>query len=177
MTTESFVEGWSKPIGAHLYHYFKSEQATLCSSWRGWKLVNIEHPDILISEGEIVPPPGPCISCTRKLEQLLVQAQPEPDPIWFPDAPGFTFFPSRGSTRLEMECQHQHGLLYVTEGAEMNWVCSSRRRPAHSLAGFFRELGELDDNRVQEAMQRWGLCFRQLPLAEQPAEEEDVETT
>ena len=80
-----------------------------------------------------------------------------------PDGPGFTVYPGRGQVRIELECQHQHGLVYVTEGAEMNWVCSNRRRPAHSLAGFFKELTELKDARVRELMQRWGLYFRPLP--------------
>lgn len=81
--------------------------------------------------------------------------------------------PSKGVTRMELECQHQHGLLYVVEGAENNWVCSHLRRPAHSLAGFFRELVGLDESRVKAIMQRWGLYYRSLPLAE----EEDTQVT
>lgn len=80
----------------------------------------------------------------------------------------------RGSTRIELECQHQHGLLYVVEGAEMNWVCSNRRRPVHSLSGFFKEL---TDARVRELMQRWGLYFRPLPLADQEDEGEEPADT
>jgi hypothetical protein len=83
----------------------------------------------------------------------------------------------RGSTRIELECQHQHGLLYVVEGAEMNWVCSNLGRPVHSLAGFFKELTELKDARVRELMQRWGLYFRPLPLVEGNDAEEAGGTT
>ena len=83
--------------------------------------------------------------------------------------------PSKGVTRMELECQHQHGLLYVVEGAENNWVCSHLRRPAHSMAGFFRELVALDENRVKAIMQRWGLYFRSLPLAEE--EDSQVEAS
>ena len=39
------------------------------------------------------------------------------------------------------------------------------------MAGFFRELMALDDPRVQEVMQRWGLYFRDRPLAS--SEDED----
>ena len=80
---------------------------------------------------------------------------------------GFTLHRGRGATRLEMECKHQHALLYVTEGADQNWVCSLQHRPAHSLAGFFQELVALDDSRVTALMQRWGLYYRVLPLTDE----------
>ena len=60
-----------------------------------------------------------------------------------------------GSRRVELECEHQNGLVYVVR-AEKNWVCSDDLLHVHSLAGFFRELGELEDPRVREVMQRWG---------------------
>lgn len=72
-----------------------------------------------------------------------------------------------GSTRLKLECRHQHGLIYVVDGAEMNWVCSRLRRPGHALAGFFGELMNLDESRIKALMQRWGLYYRSLPLAEE----------
>lgn len=75
-----------------------------------------------------------------------------------------------GNTRVEMRCEHQAGLLYVVHEAVMNWVCSQELKPAHSLAGFFRELQELDDHRMHALMQRWGLYFRVLPL--EPAEKD-----
>jgi hypothetical protein len=36
---------------------------------------------------------------------------------------------------------------------------------AHALSGFFKELTALGDQRVKEVMQRWGLYFRERPLA------------
>ena len=69
-----------------------------------------------------------------------------------------------GSARVEMECEHQNGLLYVAP-AESNWVCSPDLMHAHAMAGFFRELAELEDDRVYELMQRWGLYYRPRPLA------------
>lgn len=71
-----------------------------------------------------------------------------------------------GSKRVELECEHQNGLVYVVR-AENNWVCSDDLLHAHSLAGFFRELGELDSPAVKEVMQRWGVYFRPRPLSEQ----------
>lgn len=79
---------------------------------------------------------------------------------------GISFKPSEGQVRVTLECPHQHGRLYIVEGAEMNWVCSASRRPAHSLAGFFGELVDLEDPRIKALLQRWGLYYRRLPLAE-----------
>jgi len=73
-----------------------------------------------------------------------------------------------GTTILEMECEHQHGQLQVV-GAEMNWECSRYRRPAHALAGFFRELAGLQEDRVLALMQRWGVYFRDLGEGSQDA--------
>jgi hypothetical protein len=167
MTTEAqpITQGWDRPRRAGRYHYFVGAQFTSCGV-RTWRIG--PNPT---SDGAAIPPPGPCQSCLRSLAKRAAQRpQPEPAPLWMPDAPGFTIHPGRGQVRIELECQHQHGLVYVTEGAEMNWVCSNRRRPAHSLAGFFKELTQLKDARVRELMQRWGLYFRPLPLAE-PADE------
>lgn len=77
-----------------------------------------------------------------------------------------------GQWILTFQCQHQAGRLYVVEGAEANWVCSSQARPSHSLAGFLKELDQLNDPRITALMRRWGLYFRQLPL---PAEQEPVQ--
>ena len=69
-----------------------------------------------------------------------------------------------GGKRVELECEHQNGLLYVVP-AESSWVCGEDLMHAHALAGFFRELSELEDERVYELMQRWGLYYRPRPLA------------
>lgn len=71
-----------------------------------------------------------------------------------------------GGKRIEMECEHQNGLLYVVP-SESSWVCSEELLPAHALAGFFRELMELDDPRVKDIMQRWGVYYRPRALASQ----------
>ena len=76
---------------------------------------------------------------------------------------GLKTTPSDGMTRLELECTHQHRMIYVTEGAERNWVCSRLLRPAHSLAGFFGEIEDLHDPRIRQIMQRWGIYSRPLP--------------
>ena len=69
----------------------------------------------------------------------------------------------QGMTRLQVSCMHQSGLLYVVP-AEKSWVCSQEHMPAHAIAGFLKELMDLEDSRVAELMQRWGIYFRQLPL-------------
>ena len=65
--------------------------------------------------------------------------------------------------RVQVSCQHQSGLIYVVPG-ERSWVCSDELRPAHALAGFFREMIALDDPRVANLMQQWGIYYRSLPL-------------
>ncbi len=79
---------------------------------------------------------------------------------------GLTIKPGEEMTRIQVTCPHQSGLLYVVP-AERSWVCTAEQLPAHALAGFFRELVELKDTRVQELMQSWGIYYRQLPLEEE----------
>lgn len=76
---------------------------------------------------------------------------------------GITITPSENMTRIQVTCEHQSGLIYVVP-AERSWVCTPQRMPAHALAGFFRELVNLKDDRVAALMQDWGLYYRQLPL-------------
>lgn len=65
--------------------------------------------------------------------------------------------------RVRVSCTHQSGLIYAVPG-DRSWVCSDELRPAHALAGFFRELIALDDPRVAALMQQWGIYYRSLPL-------------
>ena len=71
-----------------------------------------------------------------------------------------------GGKRIELQCKHRNGLLYVVP-SEASWVCSQDVLHAHALAGFFKELADLDEGRVKDIMQRWGLYFRERPLARQ----------
>ena len=77
---------------------------------------------------------------------------------------GLTIKPGEEMTRIQVTCPHQSGLLYVVP-AERSWVCTAEQLASHALAGFFGELVELKDTRVQELMQSWGIYYRQLPLA------------
>lgn len=79
---------------------------------------------------------------------------------------GLTVKGGPGGHRIEIECKHQNGLLYVVP-SEASWVCTDDLRHVHSLAGFLGQLVELNDPRVREAMQRWGIYFRPRPLAEE----------
>ena len=83
---------------------------------------------------------------------------------------GMTISPGADMTRIEVTCPHQSGLIYVVP-AERSWVCSPEQVPAHALAGFFRELVNLKDDRVASLMQDWGLYYRQLPLESEPEAE------
>lgn len=85
---------------------------------------------------------------------------------------GMTIHPGAEMTRIRVTCSHQSGLLYVVP-AERSWVCNPEQMPAHALAGFFRELTNLKDDRVARLMQDWGLYYRQLPLE---GEQEDAES-
>ena len=90
---------------------------------------------------------------------------------------GLSIKPGEEMTRIQMTCPHQSGLIYVVP-AERSWVCSSEQVPSHALAGFFRELVQLKDSRVEGLMQSWGIYYRQLPLeGEQSSAEGDVENS
>ena len=82
---------------------------------------------------------------------------------------GLTVKHDSGGKRVEMQCPHQNGLLYVVP-SEASWVCSEELLHAHALAGFFKQLAELDNPQVKDIMQRWGLYFRERPLAPQDEE-------
>ena len=82
---------------------------------------------------------------------------------------GLSIRPGQGITRVQISCMHHRGLLYVVP-AEKSWVCSQEYMPAHALAGFLKDLVDLQDPRIKEAMQRWGIYFRQLPLDEEPVQ-------
>ncbi|MBI4200424.1 MAG: hypothetical protein HY535_08140 [Chloroflexi bacterium] len=79
---------------------------------------------------------------------------------------GLTVKHHRGGKRLELQCSHHNGLLYVVP-AEGSWVCGEEHVHAHALAGFFKELAALRDPRVKELMRRWGLSFRERPLEQE----------
>ena len=61
--------------------------------------------------------------------------------------------------------QAPDGLLYVVP-AEASWVCTPELVHAHALAGLLKELTQLRDPRVEELMQKWGVYYRERPLAE-----------
>ena len=82
---------------------------------------------------------------------------------------GLTVKHDSGGKRVEMQCPHQNGLLYVVP-SEASWVCSEELLHAHAIAGFFKQLAELDNPEVKDIMQRWGLYFRERPLASQDEE-------
>ncbi|MBI4297188.1 MAG: hypothetical protein HY676_01515 [Chloroflexi bacterium] len=76
-----------------------------------------------------------------------------------------------GGNRVELQCVHQRGCLYVVP-SEASWVCTQEQLCGHSIAGFFKELVALEDPRLDRLMQRWGLYYRALPLDEPLQEKE-----
>jgi hypothetical protein len=71
-----------------------------------------------------------------------------------------------GETRIEVQCAHQNGLIYVVP-SEASWVCQPEYIHSHAIAGFFRELIDMNDPKVTDLMQRWGLYYRSRPLDEE----------
>ncbi len=86
-----------------------------------------------------------------------------------PQPQGVTVKIGQDLARLQFTCTHQSGLVYAAPG-ERSWVCSDELRPAHAMAGFFRELVALKDPRVESLLQQWGLYYRSLPLDAEPEE-------
>ena len=86
---------------------------------------------------------------------------------------GLKITPGSDMTRIEVACDHQHGLIYVVP-AERSWVCSSELLAAHALAGFFRELVAIKHPAVQGLMQDWGIYYRELPRGPEPPSGEDA---
>ena len=82
---------------------------------------------------------------------------------------GLNLRPGVGSDRLEMQCEHQNGLLYMVP-ADKSWVCSDQYRHAHVLAGFFKDLMTIEHPAIGEIMNRWGLSYRERPLDDRPDE-------
>ena len=78
--------------------------------------------------------------------------------------PGITLSQGTEGSRLEIECPHQSGVLYTVPG-EASWVCSKELLHAHALAGFMRELVKMDLPQVNDMMQRWGVYYRERPVA------------
>ena len=78
---------------------------------------------------------------------------------------GLTVKHGSDAKRIELQCEHQNGLVYVVR-AESSWVCSEDLLHAHALAGLFSELTDLNDPRITAAMQRWGIYYRPRPLAD-----------
>ena len=76
---------------------------------------------------------------------------------------GITIKHDLGGKRLEVQCPHQNGMLYVVP-SEASWVCAEESLHAHALAGFFKDLARLQDPQVQALMQHWGLYFRERPV-------------
>lgn len=61
--------------------------------------------------------------------------------------------------RMELGCDHHRGTFYFTQ-SESNWVCHSNYVVSHSLNGLFKDLTELEDERIKSLFQKWGIYYR-----------------
>ena len=91
-----------------------------------------------------------------------------------PQPQGITVKTGEDMARVQVTCPHQSGLIYAVPG-DRSWVCTDELRPAHAMAGFFRELIALKDPRVESLMQQWGLYYRSLPLDAETGDSGDGE--
>ena len=76
---------------------------------------------------------------------------------------GITVKHDSGSTRIEIQCKHQNGLVYVVPG-ESSWVCTEELMHAHAIAGFLRDLTVSGNFEALRLMQKWGLYYRERSL-------------
>lgn len=106
-----------------------------------------------------------CLLYSRPLERLfrdLMFSILFTGVIWM-NSMGMKIRGESGTKRIELVCEHQNGLLYVVP-SDASWVCSGEFLHVHALAGFLRELVNLDEPKVKQAMQRWGLYYRERSL-------------
>ena len=78
---------------------------------------------------------------------------------------GITVTQGTGGSRVAIQCIHQNVLIYATRG-EASWVCSEELLHAHAIAGFLKDLVELEIPQVESIMQKWGVYCRARPLEE-----------
>ena len=76
---------------------------------------------------------------------------------------GITEKNGQQSNRIDILCPHHGGIVYVVP-SEASWVCSEKSINAHAISGFFTDVSKLDDPKIREIMQKWGLYFRERPL-------------
>jgi hypothetical protein len=67
--------------------------------------------------------------------------------------------PTTNGHNIEIMCAHKQGLIYVVP-SESNWVCSKETIHAHAVAGFFDDINQLNDPRIEAITQKWGIYYR-----------------
>ena len=83
---------------------------------------------------------------------------------------GITEKTGQQSNRIDILCPHHGGIIYVVP-SEASWVCSEKSLNAHAISGFFADITELDDPKIREVMQKWGLYFRERPISDKDSDE------
>ena len=76
---------------------------------------------------------------------------------------GIVLKKSNGGDRIQISCKHQNGLIYVVPSTA-NWVCDEKSVHAHALAGFLKDVFDLNLQSIDEIAQKWGIYYRERPL-------------
>jgi len=77
---------------------------------------------------------------------------------------GLTIKNQEDLTSIEASSSNQHGLIYITHGAPKNWVAKPEEMISHTLAGFFKALNLIDDPRIKDLFNDYGLVYRELEI-------------
>ena len=77
---------------------------------------------------------------------------------------GLTIKNQEDLTSIEASSSNQHGLIYITHGAPKNWVAKPEEMISHTLAGFFKALNLIDDSRIKDLFNDYGLVYRELEI-------------
>jgi|TARA_B110000263_G_C15277924_1_gene496762 hypothetical protein len=78
---------------------------------------------------------------------------------------GLTIKNQKDLTSIEASSSNQHGLIYITHGAPKNWVAKPDEMVSHTLAGFFKALTEIEDPKIQDLLNAYGLVYRELEIS------------
>ena len=77
---------------------------------------------------------------------------------------GLTIKNQEDLTSIEASSSNQHGLIYITHGAPKNWVAKPEEMISHTLAGVFKALNLIDDSRIKDLFNDYGLVYRELEI-------------
>ena len=74
---------------------------------------------------------------------------------------GISIKNSSEGKRINLTCEHVAGVIYIVP-SKSSWVCTKENIGAHAIAGFFRELSDLENSQIEQIMQKWGIYYRTM---------------